>query len=504
MDFIYIQAPTYKKYTGDDDYELRPDHYRPELIDDTKKKLAENPTDVDHLNGYLPQGGLYIAEELLRRGMSVAILQDTTKKLYPKIDENVSSNTIAIGISTLSGDMLLHALDLAKYIRNKYPDIPIIWGGSHTTAVRDVTLKHNLVDYIVWGEGELVLPQLLDAISTGKGLEKIKGIGYKKDGKLFITERSEYNSLDRIFDLPYHLIEDMHNYTRKMIIGGDRWLPMISSRGCPFRCTFCHNTSDVYPMRQLRFHTTDNIIHNINKLIDNYDVDGIGFEDELTAYNDKRLVEICHALKEVNGNLSYRIATRVDLILRLKDETLKLMRDSGFVSVCYGIESGSQRMLNYMSKDITIKQVIEMDERLNKFGFKKSYNFLLGMPTETINDMKKSIKLLTKLGRNNKTSPYPCSQTPIYVPLPDTGMYRDAIKMGFNPPTNLEGWTLLDCKDPIKTRKKMRPWLKKDEIEFAVSADKKVAETSVHFTGQDADHIMIDRAMDSLDKQFGV
>ena len=72
------------------------------------------------------------------------------------------------------------------------------------------------------------------------------------------------------------------------------------------------------------------------------------------------------ALKEVKGNLSYRISTRVDLILRLKDETLKLMRDSGFVSVCYGVESGSQRMLNYMSKDITIKQVLEMDERLNK------------------------------------------------------------------------------------------------------------------------------------------
>ena len=96
----------------------------------------------------------------------------------------------------------------------------------------------------------------------------------------------------------------------------------------------------------------------------------------------------------------------------------------------------------------------------------------------------------------------PCSQAPIYVPLPDTGMYREAIKYGFNPPTNLEGWTPLDAKDVLKTRKKMRPWLTRKEIEFAVAADKKIADASVHFTGKNADHKMIDKAMDSLE-QFG-
>ena len=201
------------------------------------------------------------------------------------------------------------------------------------------------------GEGEDVLPKLLESISSGKGFEKIKVLVYKKGKQAIITERSEYISLERVFDLPYHLLDDMNKFTRKMLIGGNRWLPLMTSRGCPFKCKFCHNTSTVYPMRKMRLHTLDHIVYNINKLIDDYDIDAIGFEDELTAANDKRIVDICHAIRSgVKRDLTYRITTRVDLFLNLKDETVKLMRDTGFVGANYGVESGSQRVLDYMQK----------------------------------------------------------------------------------------------------------------------------------------------------------
>ena len=126
-------------------------------------------------------------------------------------------------------------------------------------------------------------------------------------------------------------------------------------------------------------------------MIDDYDIDAIGFEDELTAANDKRIVDICHAIRSgVKRDLTYRITTRVDLFLNLKDETVKLMRDTGFVGANYGVESGSQRVLDYMQKDITLKQVLEVDDRLNKFGFFKSFNFMLGLPTETIDEKAKA------------------------------------------------------------------------------------------------------------------
>ena len=513
MDFIFIQAPTYRPYTGDEGFDER-------LISGSSmqslergntngngasgvsenKILTSGKKAVEVLNGYLPQGGLFIAEELIRRGMTVSILQDVKEKLYKQIDEAVTSNTIAFGISTLSGNMLSHAMDIARYIRKNYPDKPIIWGGTHATAVRKQTLESPLADYIVWGEGEHVLPDLLEAIQTGKGFEKIKGIGYKIGNKTHITARSDYNDIERIFNLPYHIL-NMEKYTRKMAVGGERWLPLITSRGCPFKCKFCHNTSEVYSMRKMRLHTLDHIVHNINKLIDDYDCDAIGFDDELTAANDKRLVAICNAIRTgVKRNLTYRIISRVDLLLRLKDETLKLMRDTGFVSVTYGIESGSQRVLDYMSKDITLKQVYEVDERMNKFGFFKCFNFMMGIPTETIDEMKMTLRLCAQLQRNSKTSPYPCSCATTFCPLPDTGLYTEAKKRGFIEPQNLQGWTNLDTEDVMGTRKTIRPWLSEEEAKFAILADKKIAEISRLFVGKGADHKMIDRALDSLER----
>ena len=123
---------------------------------------------------------------------------------------------------------------------------------------------------------------------------------------------------------------------------------------------------------------------------------------------------------------------------------------------------------------------------------------MLGLPTETIDEMKMSLALLSKLLRNSKTSPYPCSQTPTYLPLPDTALFLQAQTMGFKAPDHLEGWTILDNSDIVGSREVLRPWLSKEQAEFTVFADKMVAETSLHFTGKNADHKMIDQALDSF------
>lgn len=490
MDFIFVQAPTYKKYTGENGYQDRDEH-----VESAKEDL----TNSDHFKGYLPQGGMFLAEELLRQGISVAIVDGKEQEIIQEIDQLVTNDTVAIGISTLSGDMLRQAIRIARYIRKNHPNKPIIWGGVHPTAVREQTLQHSLVDYIVWGEGEFALPQLLEAICAGKGFESIKGIGYKIGKQTFITERSDYAPLNRVFYLPYHLL-DIDCYTRKMLIGGDRWLPVMTSRGCPFRCKFCNNSSLAYPNTKIRFHSLDHILNNISTLVDEYGIDGIGFEDEMTAVNDKRIIELCHALRSLNKELTYRISTRIDIITRLSDSTLRLMRDTGFVSMGYGIESGSQRLLDFMGKGITIKQILDADKRLTKFGFYKSYNFMIGLPTETLEEMKMTLRLLVKVARNSKYCPYPCSQITAYVPLPDTELFFIAQEHGFRLPENLEGWVDLDSRYVEKTRECIRPWLTQELAAFAVKADKMVAEISTHFTGKDADKAEIDLLLDKLEE----
>ena len=129
---------------------------------------------------------------------------------------------------------------------------------------------------------------------------------------------------------------------------------------------------------------------------------------------------------------------------------------------------------------------------------------MLGLPTEIIDEMKMSLSLLSKLLRNSKKSPYPCSQTPTYLPLPDTALFLQAQMMGFKSPENLEGWIILDNSDVVGSRKTLRPWLSKEQAEFTVLADRKVAETSLHFKGKEADHGMIDYALKKFEKSMGL
>ena len=125
---------------------------------------------------------------------------------------------------------------------------------------------------------------------------------------------------------------------------------------------------------------------------------------------------------------------------------------------------------------------------------------MMGIPTETIEEMKESLRLCAQLERNSKTSPYPCSCVATFCPLPDTGLYHEAKKRGFKEPQNLQGWTDLDNEDILGTRTTIRPWLSEENAKFALAADKKVAEVSRLFVGKEADHAKIDRALDSLER----
>lgn len=495
MDFIFVQAPTLKKYTGEKGYEDRSESPQEDHVEPIKEDIVNSKI----FKGYLPQGGLFIAEELLRSGITVAIVHGKYQSIVREIDRLVTNYTVAIGISTLAGNMLEQAIQIARYIRQNHPDKPIIWGGVHPTAIKEQTIQHPLVDYVVWGEGELVLPQLLEAIRAKKGFEKIKGIGYKVGNRTFLTGMADYTPLDRVFDLPFHLL-DIDCYTRKMLIGGDRWLPVMTSRGCPFGCKFCNNSSLSYPNSKVRYHTIDHILATISRLVDEYAIDAIGFEDELTAVNDKRIIELCHALRSLNKKLTYRLSSRVDIINRLSDDALRLMRETGFVSVGYGIESGSQRILDFMGKKITIQQVLDADKRLTDFGFFKSFNFMIGLPTETLEEMKMSILLLVKLLRNSKYCPYPCSNIPPYTPLPDTELFFIAQKHGFRSPEKMEGWIGLDGRHVANTLEHMRPWLTLELDDFARKADKMAAEVSTYFTGKDADEARIDSLLDDFER----
>ena len=439
------------------------------------------------VNSVLPQwspplGGLYLADALIKDGYSVSILDDDTEEIERRLPLLVNSETVALGISSLSGTQLRNGLIIAEFIRKRYPNIPIIWGGAHVTALPEQTLQSELVDYIVWGEGEESLPELLDCIRNKKSYKHIKGIGYKNNGSPVLTQIRPYTGLDGVFELPYHLLE-MDKYARKLNIGFNKNFFIYTSRGCPFRCKFCSNSSRIWPNTKMRYHSVEHMLNDISNLVNNYGMDSITLGDQNFFVHEERLVSICKALIKANFGIKYRVSARVDLLFRLKPSTWELLKKADFIAIGVGIESGSKKMLDLMGKGITLEQIYKVDSLLTKYKFYKSFNFMTCLPTETISDVKLTLELILRLAESSRYSPFPFSTLHKYIPLPGTELYDTAIQHGFLPPKFIEGWTEFEDENVSETYNVVRPWLSAEMRDYVFAANKLIEKLNVLYLG---------------------
>jgi len=413
---------------------------------------------------YLPFGPLYLAHSLISFGFTVTIIYENNEETIQKVDRIVSKNTLCFGISTMSGTQLSNAIYICTILKKKYKNIPIVWGGVHVTALPEQTLKSDLVDFIVWGEGEETIVPLITAIKNNdiNSLYDMKGIGFKQGKELIIGSNSGYTDLNKTFHLPYHIL-DMNRHARELIIGAKRELPIWTSRGCAFRCKYCSNTSSIWPNTTVRYHTIENIVNDVKTLVNQYGADMISFADENFLLNEKRFIEILKAIRQEGIFIKYRFASRVDLLLRLKEETWKMMKEYGVACVSTSPESGSQKILDYIGKEITVKQIYQLNDILTKYDFYKAYIFLIATPQEKRDDLKKTLQLVHDLAESSISSPYPLGLH-TYIPLPGTELYKDAIRYGFQPPENLEDWCCFDFTNMRDTRKLVRPWISKEDF----------------------------------------
>jgi len=247
----------------------------------------------------------------------------------------------------------------------------------------------------------------------------------------------------------------------------------------------------LWPNTKVRYHPVDHIINDIKVLVNSYKADCITFVDELFIIDESRLIEICHALKK-NGfdNLKFRASGRVDILSRLSESTWKLLNNSGFVGFAIGLESGSQRMLDSIGKDITLEQIYKVDKILTDYHFYKTYNFMSCFPGESINDVKDTLRLIANIARTSKYCPYPFGLMNKFLPLPNTELFSIAKNNGFIPPKGIKGWTLLDyqnCREKV-----VRPWVTKRHLHFVNKSNDLIRELNNIFTGENADHLEIE------------
>jgi len=364
-----------------------------------------------------PLGLAYLGAVLEKNNHEVDILNLTYSNwedVKPNAIEKIKSfNPDILGISILSNSRIStkRLIEEAKKIN---PNLIVIAGGVHTTFLYNQILENYPVDYAVLGEAEKTIIELSDAIKNKKPLEdfkKIKGIAFKEKNQIIKTEpRERIRNLD---ELPF----PKHEFFEKTILKYDTAY-MMTSRGCPFGCSFC--PSSAYWGRCMIQRSAENILEEIKYLLKKYpNIKKIYFLDDEFLVNNNRIIQLCKMLIENNIKIKWSCLGRASSI---NDELISWIKRAGCFEVIFGVESGSQRILDNIGKKVKVEQIENAIKICKKYGLSTSFLSIIGLPGETYKSAMETAKLAKKVKE--------VAEPAILIVFPGTRVYELAKEKG--------------------------------------------------------------------------
>ena len=398
---------------------------------------------------FFPMGIAYIAAVLKMRKEDVTVIDahaegfDNVKingnKYYSGLGyDEIESRIKAIdphivGLSIQFSFNERSALNLARFIKKMNPQIILILGGPHPTVRFDELLSNEDIDYIIIGEGEETIVDLIDALKYKKNVEEVKGIAFKKNNKIIRTGlRKNVANLDLI-PFPAWELLPMENYFRAhklkrspiRYIMDSRYVSVITSRGCPYSCNFCsiHSTMG----RKFRPRNPGMVITEIEYLKKKYGIKHVNFEDDNISLDLNRFKQICKLIIDHKLNITWSTPNgiRAD---KLDEDAVRLMKQSGCKRVFVAPESGVQRVLEeIIHKKMDLSKIEDAIRMFKKYKITVDASFVIGLPGETKDDIENTIRYAIKL----KNLGVKYSGFNIATPLYGTDLYKEVISKGY-------------------------------------------------------------------------
>jgi radical SAM superfamily enzyme YgiQ (UPF0313 family) len=348
----------------------------------------------------LPLGLLAIGSVLKRAGHQVKILDlrisNSPDEELDSVMKSFKPQVVGIGVMTI--ECKYGFIDAAK-VKEIDPEVTIVFGGPHCSHEPQFILNDPNVDLMVSGEGDLTIVELIDALEQDGDIENVPGIAYKKNGSYVRTaDRPVIRDLDK-FDQEYDLINlgRYFNFQSSMdffpVFRNKRFLPLVTSRGCPFKCTYCHDIFD----KSIQYRSPEAVVDEIEYLINKYGIREFHIVDDVFNVNMKRAKKVLDAIIERNLNIhiSFPNGLRADFF---DDELIDKMQRAGVYRMALGIESGSQRIQDMIQKDLDINIIYDVVEKLTQARMSVHGFFMLGFPSETRKEMKETIDFACDLG----------------------------------------------------------------------------------------------------------
>ncbi len=358
-----------------------------------------------------------------------------------------------VAMTVMPGPQLVAAVPIAKRLKDRFPGIPIVWGGYFPTLYPDPCLNAPYVDGIVRGQGERTFLDLLEVLAGTKPPATVTGLGWKDGGTPRINPERRWEGPDAFPDPPYGKI-DVETYLHPTAIGR-RSAVHQASIGCPYTCNFCGVIAAFGSLEKLASPARTEAA--LSPLVRAHGIDAVHFYDNNFFLREEHAEELCGRLQPLG--LRWWCEARIDVMLRYSDRTWETIRRSGCAMIFYGAESGSDEALRKMSKNLTTAETLALAEKARTFGIVPEFSFVFGDPDDPVGEADKTLAFIGKLKAVN---PAMKLITYFYTPTPQRrGTYGNIDPLAGTPET-LEEWITPEWVGWMTHESPRVPWLTRE------------------------------------------
>jgi radical SAM superfamily enzyme YgiQ (UPF0313 family) len=379
-----------------------------------------------------PAGLLCLASPLRDAGYDVRIIDAAVVPDCVAAVMEETRDALCLGVSLLTGPMIRGAVAASRAVKERRPDLPVVFGGWHPSLLPEQTLSEEFVDIVVRYQGELTFLEVVRKIERGESLAGVPGCSYKSDGIHHNPDRPP----SRLNDLPppAYDLADFDLYER---FGGSRKLPYATSVGCPYACNYCTDT--VFYNRRFNALPADRVVKEVCELVARHGITEVALLDSNFLVDTRRAVEIARGFQERRMGFQWTFQASTDLLCRLSDEEVKLLGESGVRHIGFGTESASEEVLVKMNKrHQRIDDMFETARKCRKAGIRATFNLILGYPGESDADRGETLRIMGEIAREFENVTFSPN---IFTPYPGIPIWPELRALGVEEPRSLEEWT---------------------------------------------------------------
>lgn len=348
-----------------------------------------------------PLGLMYLAAYLRKNSLNYNIrlfdmrLEAVSPADMKKIILDFEPDIIACSVFTVEDKCMHKVAGLAKDIDTK---IKVIVGGPHPTIYYQEILKDNNIDIAVIGEGEETFYELLNSLENGENIASVCGIAFRQSEKIIFAGFRKYiENLDALPFPAWDLI-DINSYSKadaphiNMLLSGKKYMPIFTSRGCPYQCIYCHNIFG----KNYRKRSPENVLSEIKELCNQYNVDELHIFDDNFNLDMERAKKICDFLiaSKIKVKIAFPNGLRGD---RMDEELITKLKEAGAYHITYSLETASARLQKYIKKDLDIIRLRNAVRISDKHGILTKCYCMIGFPTETLEEANQTIDFVCNL-----------------------------------------------------------------------------------------------------------